>query len=124
MGCYCVLRQKKSSYLKIIRRLSYKALFGVVFPVGLYSSELPTETVNIRIEEDPENILINNYSNSLHQNSNDVSKLINSTSTSQDSEATEIFNIEDIQIVPEDSEVPQAMAKYSKFNIQDFKKCT
>lgn len=68
---------KNYSYHRINKRLPYKALIGVDFPVGLNCSELSTETVeNIRPKEDLEYILII-YFDSLYQNLNDVSKLIN-----------------------------------------------
>jgi hypothetical protein len=49
--------QKNSSCHRIIKRTPYKALFGVDFPVGLFSSDLPTETARkITTEEDLEKI--------------------------------------------------------------------
>lgn len=50
-----------------------------------------------------------NYSDSHNQNLNDILKLINNPSNSQDLEVVEIFNIQDISIVPDDCEILQPL---------------
>lgn len=112
---------KKSSCHRIIKRTPYKALFGVDFPVGLFSTDLPTETVReITTEEDLEKVLTNItegeevYFEHLITNSSQISQEtnhsgdeevfeLNDTPTapknSTDIEEIQIFNVVDIPIV-------------------------
>jgi hypothetical protein len=61
LGCYFVQWQKNPPAIGLSNvRTPYKALFGVDFPVGLFSTDLPTETVReITTEEDLEKVLTN-----------------------------------------------------------------
>jgi hypothetical protein len=121
LGNYFVQWQKKSSCHRIIKRTPYKALFGVDFPVGLFSTDLPTETFReITTEEDLEEVLTNItegeevYFEHLITNSSQISQEtnhsgdeevfeLNDTPTapknSTDIEEIQIFNVVDIPIV-------------------------
>jgi hypothetical protein len=112
---------KKSSCHRIIKRTPYKALFGVDFPVGLLSTDLPTETVReITTEEDLEKVLTNitegeevyfehliTKSSQISQETNhsgdeEVFELNDTPTTpknSTDIEEIQIFNVVDILIV-------------------------
>lgn len=98
LGCYFVQWHKNSSFHRIIGRSPYKALFGVDFQVGLYSSSLPHETIkSISTEEDLEDMIKENSVNSLEESDIIVNNIPNETEPD-----SEIFNIDDIPVVLQD----------------------
>ncbi|XP_072384043.1 KRAB-A domain-containing protein 2-like [Diabrotica undecimpunctata] len=101
VGCYFVQWQKNSSYHRIIGRTPYKALFGVDFKVGLFSSDLPDEVIrNIDTEERLDSVIVNssqNLNESCHVTDEDCQQsTASSTCATND---LQVLNMDEIAII-------------------------